>query len=557
MPPSPDSERSAFEAVRDGLRRWLDRARERVMSPWTRFRAQPSAQEIAPTVPVWQTEVDRILSALTPALREGWAAANLPGNYSPNDPYIQANLALTKNLLVRIPDEVHTLVVREILTGTSAQETTEQIANRVQDVLTYTGSEDWNGRARTIARTEVNRHFNSSMLAHALLLENKGRLGLTKQWDTRMDGDERAWHHAANNQLRPLNQPFLVGGEALLFPVDPRGSPANVINCFPSWTSVSVRATGFMLRRFSGMLINITTSSGNKLSATSNHPVFTREKGWVPIGSLQPGDYILGCTETRTGTRTVNPHIDNGNISIEEVASLLQLLIGDREGMPSTLVDLYGDIVSEDVDVIRSNDVLKVGRDTEQLYKLRHLSVHGCHCKVCFSCNLSSSFFLKEPDQVCLVSSSNWEPELIEYLNDTLTGYSETMRHSLNGYPFFVHGSYPVTEFGMIPSSSLFSSAIVKTHLFKSLLNLPHGDVQRLRDLSRRQPKFVELTHALHVFDSINVSGSSWHSVSSFSNSYYDDVVYDLSTVDGVFAAEGIVVSNCRCDLRILGGLNQ
>lgn len=231
MPSSPDAERSAYEAIKSGLSRWLDRARERVMAPWRRFRAQPAPQEIAATAPVWQAEVDRILRALTPALREGWAAANLPGDYSPDDPYIQANLALTRNLLVRIPDEVHALVVRQILEGTNAQETTDQIADRVQRVLTFTGSEDWNGRARTIARTEVNRHFNSSMLAHALLLEKQGRRDLSKQWDTRMDGDERPAHHLANGQIRPLSQPFLVGGEALLFPVDPRGSPSNVINC--------------------------------------------------------------------------------------------------------------------------------------------------------------------------------------------------------------------------------------------------------------------------------------------------------------------------------------
>lgn len=231
MPPSPDAEGSAYEAAKNGLRRWLDRARDAVLAPFKRYKAQPSPPAIYSTVPVWQAEVDRILAALTPALREGWAAANLPGDYSPNDPYIRANLALTKNLLVRIPDEVHALVIRQILEGTSNQETVDQIADRVQDVLTYTGSQDWDGRARTISQTESNRHFNGSMLAHGLLLERQGRQGLSKQWDTRMDTRERPAHHQANDQVRPLMQPFIVGGEPLLFPVDPRGSPSNVINC--------------------------------------------------------------------------------------------------------------------------------------------------------------------------------------------------------------------------------------------------------------------------------------------------------------------------------------
>lgn len=231
MPPSPGAEDSVYKAARNSLRRWLERAKDRVMAPWRMFKAQPSPQEIQSTAPIWQAEVDRILAALTPALREGWAAANLPGDYSPNDPYIQANLALTKNLLVRIPDEVHALVVRQILEGTSKQETTEQIAHRVQRVLDFTGSEDWDGRARLIARTETMRHFNSSMLAHGLLLEKQGNQNLFKQWDTRMDDRERPAHHEANGQIRPLTHPFLVGGENLLFPLDPRGRPDNVIAC--------------------------------------------------------------------------------------------------------------------------------------------------------------------------------------------------------------------------------------------------------------------------------------------------------------------------------------
>lgn len=201
------------------------------MAPWRRMRAQPNPDAIRATVPEWQAQVDRIVAALDPALREGWAAVNLPGDFNIRDPYIQANLAMTRNLLVRIPDEVHAQVVAQILEGVARAEPMAQIAERVQRVLTYTDSEDWPGRADVIARTEVNRHFNSSMLAHGLLRENQGVMGLRKRWDTRMDGRERAAHHDANNQVQPLTQPFLVGGEPLMFPVDPRGTPSNVVNC--------------------------------------------------------------------------------------------------------------------------------------------------------------------------------------------------------------------------------------------------------------------------------------------------------------------------------------
>ena len=154
MAASREAEDGVFRAAKDGLTRWLGRAREVVMAPWRQYKAAPNPANIASTVPLWQAQVDRILPALTPAQREGWAAAHLPGDFDPQDPFIQANLALTYNLLVRIPDEVHAMVVAAILQGSQKAESTEQIAKRVDDILTFTGSENWPSRAKTIAQTE-------------------------------------------------------------------------------------------------------------------------------------------------------------------------------------------------------------------------------------------------------------------------------------------------------------------------------------------------------------------------------------------------------------------
>lgn len=201
------------------------------MTPWRQYKAAPNPTSVAATVPLWRAQVDRILPALTPAQREGWAAAHLPGDFDPQDPFIKANLALTYNLLVRIPDEVHAMVVAAILQGSQRAESTEQIAKRVDDILTFTGSENWENRARVIARTELTRHYSGSLLAHGLLREQAGDSSITKQWDTVMDNKERLEHREANNQTQPLSQPFIVGEEPLLFPGDPSGSPSNIINC--------------------------------------------------------------------------------------------------------------------------------------------------------------------------------------------------------------------------------------------------------------------------------------------------------------------------------------
>jgi hypothetical protein len=231
VPSSKDAEESVFRAAKEGLTRWLNRAREVVMTPWRRYRAAPNPDAIAATVPLWQAQVDRILEALTPALIEGWAAAHLPGDYDPEDPYIQANLALTYNLLVRIPDEVHAMVVAAILQGTQNGESTEQIAEQVDDVLTFTGSENWQNRSRVIAVTECTRHRASSLLAHGLLAEKNGAQGISKQWDTTMDNKERLAHREANNQVRLLGQPFDVGGVQMMHPGDVKAPPDLVCGC--------------------------------------------------------------------------------------------------------------------------------------------------------------------------------------------------------------------------------------------------------------------------------------------------------------------------------------
>jgi hypothetical protein len=228
---SSGAEDSVYQAAKRGLRSFLGRARDLVMAPWSKFGATPNAEAVYAAVPVWQAEVDRIVNALTPALQEGWSAAHLRGDYSPTDPYVQANLALTRNLLVRVPDEVHAVVIREILAGTNAGDDNGAIAARVNNVLDYSGTENWDNRARVIANTETNRHYNSSLLAHALLVQQQDGGSYTKQWDTRMDGRERDAHKRANNQVRTLSQPYSVDGQPLLFPGDPTGSPENVINC--------------------------------------------------------------------------------------------------------------------------------------------------------------------------------------------------------------------------------------------------------------------------------------------------------------------------------------
>lgn len=54
---------------------------------------------------------------------------------------------------------------------------------------------------------------------------------MKKRWNAILDNKTREAHAEADGQIRRLNEDFIVDGEALSFPRDPRGSAGNIINC--------------------------------------------------------------------------------------------------------------------------------------------------------------------------------------------------------------------------------------------------------------------------------------------------------------------------------------
>jgi uncharacterized protein with gpF-like domain len=82
-------------------------------------------------------------------------------------------------------------------------------------------------RAAMIARTETHGAANYGADAAA----RATGLDLRKEWVSADDERTRESHAEANGQIVGMNDAFDVGGEALMFPGDPEGSPENTINC--------------------------------------------------------------------------------------------------------------------------------------------------------------------------------------------------------------------------------------------------------------------------------------------------------------------------------------
>ena len=222
------------------LSRWLGRARDKVMEPWRRHKLQPDPNGIYQVQGAWDTEVDAIMTVIGQISQNAWSeAVNVPP--VSRHAFVMAQLAMTQNFLVRIPDEVYELVFAEITDAVNGGEDVDGVARRVDRVLSYTGSERWPNRARVIAQTETTRAYGAGTLAGGLEQSRlTGRL-LRKRWDTEHDTRVRTSHREVDGDVLDLGMPFYVDGVPLMFPGDPMGPPETVINCRCDLTIVNER----------------------------------------------------------------------------------------------------------------------------------------------------------------------------------------------------------------------------------------------------------------------------------------------------------------------------
>lgn len=222
-----EDERHLRDVVAGALGRWLGRAREVVMRPWRQHGVQPDPTAIYQTQGAWDGEVDTILSTLGQIAMRAWSeASNVPpvSRHS----FVMASLAQTENLLVRIPDDAYNLVFAELTDGVNAGEDKERLAARVDQALTYTGSERWPNRARVIAQTETTRAYGAGTLAAGMEQARVTGRRLRKRWDTEDDARVRSPHRQVDGQTQELWMPFYVDGFPMLAPGDPI-APADLV----------------------------------------------------------------------------------------------------------------------------------------------------------------------------------------------------------------------------------------------------------------------------------------------------------------------------------------
>lgn len=180
----------------------------------------------------WSDEVDvRVVPAVRGVLTDAWRRVTDRGQPQ-LDPWVSQYLNEAGNRMKGTPDEVYALIVREVEAGIREGLALDVVQKRVQEILTATGTDYWPNRARTVARTETMGAVNAGVFRSAELeAEARGDVAPMKAWISTIDDRTRPTHRAADKQRTLLRSPFTVGGAQLMFPGDPRGPAAEVIQC--------------------------------------------------------------------------------------------------------------------------------------------------------------------------------------------------------------------------------------------------------------------------------------------------------------------------------------
>jgi uncharacterized protein with gpF-like domain len=141
--------------------------------------------------------------------------------------YIALN---TGRKITQMQNTTKKMIANVIGKGVTEGETNREIAKR----LRKTGKVDSQMRALRIARTETLGMYNSATDASV----RETGLKFVRVWSTTKDLRTRRRkkgspydHWVADGKKAAQNEDFLVSGEPLSYPGDPKGSAGNIINC--------------------------------------------------------------------------------------------------------------------------------------------------------------------------------------------------------------------------------------------------------------------------------------------------------------------------------------
>ena len=364
-------------------------------------------------------------------------------------------------------------------------------------------------RSTNIARTEI---------AHAQTAGAQELFDQLQEQGWLAEESEKKWIVTGDELLCPICAPMQGVTAALKdnFEHPELGEVENPPlhpSCLPgdSYVSSISPITAASKRWYEGEMVVIRTAGGYQLSCTPNHPVLTRH-GWVAAGLLNKGNDVI-CSGFQE--RIPNPfdaRTDDNDAqmpsTIEKIADAFRHSPQMRSAkVPVSAEDFHGDGIGGQVAVVWANRLLR----------------------------------------------NRYDPGLTKRFGDLLLK-RVLLADSFNGFGFSHQALYwHLASFQRPVSSGGLQSSFGRTHL-KPFDFLGFGLAPQ-RDAGIRQ--YLAYCSAIkHIFFGELIRRAS-------GGIFTDDVVdirlrpfnghvYNLQTVFGWYAANGIITQNCRCDFSIL-----
>ena len=284
--------------------------------------------------------------------------------------------------------------------------------------------------------------------------------------------------------------------------------PPNGYNCFLPGTEVSGRFVGGLRARYSGPVWDITTSKGNRLTCTPNHPILTTV-GWKQISQLCKGDTLFSYS---------------GEVQLPLLGSV------NDQNRPALIEDVF--------DALVANGTSRLGRTTD-------LDLHGD------AAYTDGDIHVVGSDRVLAHST---EPGGFQSSNDlslvpALAGHSEV--HGSSHFEPFFETSLPSS--GGFPGSLAllgdngFKSGVLPSNFPFEVLGL--GPAANFHVMLAEDPGKRITTHPLFVGELLKASsgGITFDEIVGIREHYFSGHIYDLQSEYGWILAQNIVTSNCRC----------
>lgn len=306
--------------------------------------------------------------------------------------------------------------------------------------------------------------------------------------------------------------------------------------CLVGSTRVAGAVVRAVFRRpYEGPAARFVTEAGRDLTTTPNHPMLTR-RGWVAAGKLRLGDELVcdGGHERTSAPR--DEHVTGRPPTIGEVFESL-LATGNRERRRGRDQDFHGDGSNRDIDVLRSHGELRLGRFaalTEPAAKQVLAPTDDVH--FCVECGR-----LISPrtcaDMVCFRTRAWCDPCIEQAPSDERLGDPEALAYAFDRFAFHVRMGDVVDRHAfaiarmVLAIGELSSSSFGVRSSFAAcrdlLGNISAMNVESARHLGQRHSGSVQLDRLVDV-QPTSISGH----------------VFDLSTSEGYFTAEGIYTGN-------------